>query len=204
MEVPELERSNDDEIARVTISQVRVGFNNIEPFVEEETLNKIDELDLAWGKDAANERFSECEGLPQSEEQDGKPFEDPRDRAVRVFVNWMSAIVHPDEMSKKNKKIVHPPFFNKKKKKIKKAAILEAKKKASTDAKNLNDAILFFKLSNYMNDTYGGCSLTNFELINPLVVEVSERLNKASSKLHVVGVVLTLQHRNFPGHGWWI
>ena len=204
MEAPELERSNDDEIARVMISQARVGFNNIEPFVEEETLNKIDELDLAWGKDAANERFSECEGLLQSEEQDGKPFEDPRDRAVRVFVNWMSAIVYPDEMSKKNKKIVHPPFFNKKKKKIKKAAILEAKKKASTDAKNLNDAILFFKFSNCMNDTYGGCSLTNFELINPLVVEVSERLNKASSKLHVVGVVLTLQHRNFPGHGWWI
>ena len=204
MEAPELERSNDDEIARVIISQVRVGFNNIEPFVEEETLNKMDELDLAWGKDAANERFSECEGLLQSEEQDGKPFEDPRDRAVRVFVNWMSAIVYPDEMSKKNKKIVHPPFFNKKKKKIKKAAILEAKKKASTDAKNLNDAILFFKFSNYMNDTYGGCSLTNFELINPLVVEVSERLNKASSKLHVVGVVLTLQHRNFPGCGWWI
>ena len=204
MEAPELERSNDDEIARVTISQVRVGFNNIEPFVEEETLNKIDELDLAWGKDAANERFSEREGLLQSEEQDGKPFEDPRDRAVRVFVNWMSAIVYPDEMSKKNKKIVHPPFFNKKKKKIKKAAILEAKKKASMDAKNLNDAILFFKFSNYMNDTYGGCSLTNFELINPLVVEVSERLNKASSKLHVVGVVLTLQHPKFPGYGWWI
>ena len=204
MEAPELERSNDDEIARVIISQVRVGFNNIEPFVEEETLNKIDELDLAWGKDAANERFSECEGLLQSEEQDGKPFEDPRDRAVRVFVNWMSAIVCPDEMSKKNEKTVHPPFFDKKKKKIKKAAILEAKKKASTDAKNLNDAILFFKFSNYMNDTYGGCSLTNFELINPLVVEVSERLNKASSKLHVVGVVLTLQHRNFPGCGWWI
>ena len=53
-----------------------------------------------------------------------------------------------------------------------------------------------------MNHTYQGCSFANFELINPLVVEVSERLNKASSKIHVTGVVFTLEHELFVGHGW--
>ena len=104
--------------------------------------------------------------------------------------------------SEKNKKIVHPPFFNKKKKKVKKKAILEAKKKTSLDAKNLNDAILLFKFAKYMNDTYQGCSFANFDLMNPLVVEVSERLNKASSNLHIDGVVFTLQHPQFVGNGW--
>ena len=98
--------------------------------------------------------------------------------------------------------MVHQPFFKKKNKKAKKKASLEAKKKASLDAKNLHDAILFFKFSKYMNHTYQGCSFSNFELINPLVVEVSERLNKASSKIHVTGVVFTLDHELFVGHGW--
>ena len=178
---PDLVRSDDDEVALMVISQVRVGYNNVEPFVENETLNKIDELDPAWGKDALNKRFSEYEGLLKVNEENGKRFEDPRDRSVRIFVEWMSASVHPEEMpagSEKNKKIVHPPFFNKKKKKVKKKAILEAKKKTSLDAKNLNDAILFFKFAKYMNDTHQGCSFPNFDLMNPLVVEVSERLNK--------------------------
>ena len=203
--VPDLKRSDDDEVAPMIISQVRVGYNMIEPFVEEETLNKIDELDPAWGKGAANKRFLEYEGLLQSEEEKGKRFEDPRDHSVRVFVKWMSAIVYPKEMSagsKKNNKMVHQPFFNKKNKKAKKKASLEAKKKASLDAKNLHDAILFFKFSKYMNHTYQGCSFSNFELINPLVVEVSERLNKASSEIHVTGVVFTLEHEWFPGYGW--
>ena len=91
--VPDLKRSDDDEVAPMIISQVRVGYNMIEPFVEEETLNKIDELDPAWGKGAANKRFLEYEGLLQSEEEKGKRFEDPRDHSVRVFVKWMSAIV---------------------------------------------------------------------------------------------------------------
>ena len=203
--VPDLERSDDDEVALMVISQVRVGYNNIEPFVENETLNKIDELDPAWGKDALNKRFSEYEGLLKVKEENGKRFEDPRDRSVRIFVEWMSASVHREEMpagSEKNKKIVHPPFFNKKKKKVKKKAILEAKKKTSLDAKNLNDAILLFKFAKYMNDTYQGCSFPNFDLMNPLVVEVSERLNKASSNLHIYGVVFTLQHPQFVGNGW--
>ena len=181
--VPDLERSDDDEVALMVISQVRVGYNNVEPFVENETLNKIDELDPAWGKDALNKRFSEYEGLLKVKEENGKRFEDPRDRSVRIFVEWMSASVHPQEMpagSEKNKKIVHP----------------------SLDAKNLNDAILFFKFAKYMNDTYQGCSFPNFDLMNPLVVEVSERLNKASSNLHIYGVVFTLQHPQFVGNGW--
>ena len=112
--VPDLERSDDDEVALMVISQVRVGCNNIEPFMENETLNKIDQLDPAWGKDAANKRFSEYGGFLQSEEEKGKRFEDPRDRSVRVFVKWMTAIVYPEEMSagsKKNKKMVHESTF---------------------------------------------------------------------------------------------
>ena len=65
--------------------------------MENETLNKIDELDPAWGKDALNKRFSEYEGLLKVKEENGKQFEDPRDRSVRIFVEWMSASVHPEE-----------------------------------------------------------------------------------------------------------
>ena len=45
--------------------------------MEKETLNKIEELDPAWGKDAVSKRFSECEGLLKVKEENGKRFEGP-------------------------------------------------------------------------------------------------------------------------------
>ena len=70
--VPDLKSSNHDEVAPIELSEVLIGHNMHQSFEIEDAFNKIDQLDSAWGKDAAHKRFSEYKRLLQSEEEKGK------------------------------------------------------------------------------------------------------------------------------------